>query len=174
MPDGLSIYHKDWFLDAATDGRWGEARFVDADGLVGRLPYALAQCAGFAVSRMPSLIRTLGPEIPVLVGKSASVLRRRLEITHALIDQLPDVADFYQVFDPQIADAIAFAQRGFGINVGYAFRTEPGRTETELLNAMTAEPRRHLRKASSQFSIVQLDDIAEFSRFYDANLRRRR
>jgi hypothetical protein len=139
-------------------------------GLVGRLPYALAQCAGFAVSRMPSLIRTLGPEIPLLAGKSASVLRRRLEITHALIDQLPEVADFYQVFDPGITEAIAFTQRGFGINLGYAFRIEPGRTEAELLNAMTAEPRRHLRKASGQFSIVQLDDISEFCRFYDANL----
>ncbi len=170
MPNGLLIYHQDWFLDAATDGRWGEARVVDGGHLVGRLPYALETCAGATVSRMPSLIRTLGPEIPTLAGKSATVLRRRLEIAHALIDQLPPVADFYQVFDPRITEAVAFTQRGFGVNLGYAFWLERGRTEAELLDAMTAEPRRHLRKAAGQFSIVQLDDIAEFCRFHDANL----
>ncbi len=170
MPNGLSIYHQDWFLDAATDGRWGEARVVDGANLVGRLPYALETCAGFTVSRMPSLIRTLGPEIPALPGKSATALRRRLEITHALIDQLPPVADFSQVFDPGVTEAAAFVQRGFGINLGYAFWIGRGRSEAELLDAMTAEPRRHLRKAAGQFAIVQLDDISEFCRFYDATL----
>jgi hypothetical protein len=169
MPNG-SIYHQGWFLDAATDGRWGEARVIDGGSLLGRLPYALETCARFAVSRMPSLIRTLGPEIPALAGKSATVLRRRLEITHALIDQLPRVADFYQVFDPRITEAVAFMQRGFGISLGYAFWIERGRTEAQLLDAMTAEPRRHLRKAAGQFSIVPLDDVSEFCRFHDANL----
>jgi len=170
MPNRLSIYHEGWFLDAATDGRWGEARVTDVGGLVGRLPYALATCAGLAVSRMPSLIRTLGPEIPALAGKPATVLRRRLEITHALIDQLPPVADFYQVFDPRITEAVAFTQRGFGVNLGYAFWNERGRTEEEMWNAMTAEPRRHLRNAASRFAIEQLADISEFCRFYDENL----
>lgn len=170
MPNGSSIYHRDWFLNAATDRRWGEARVIDGGCLVGRLPYALETCAGFTVSHMPSLIRTLGPEIPASAGKSATVLRRRLEITHALIDQLPPVADFSQVFDPRITEAVAFTQRGFGINLGYAFWIDRGRSEAELLDAMTAEPRRHLRKAAGQFSIVQLDDISEFCRFHDANL----
>jgi hypothetical protein len=170
MPNRLSIYHEDWFLNAATDGRWGEARVIDADGVVGRLPYALETCAGFPVSRMPSLIRTLGPELSDLAGKPATILRRRLEITHALIEQLPPLADFHQVFDPQITEAVAFSQRGFGVNLGYAFWLERGRTEEELLNAMTAEPRRHLRTAATRFTVEQLDDVSEFCRFYDANL----
>lgn len=168
--NGSSIYHQGWFLDAATDGRWGEARVIEGGNVVGRLPYALETCAGFSVSRMPSLIRTLGPEIPALTGKSATILRRRLAITHALIDQLPGVADFYQVFDPRVTDAVAFMQRGFGVSLGYSFWIERGQTEAQLLDAMTAEPRRHLRKAAGQFSIVPLHDISEFCRFYDANL----
>src|SRR5208283_6021019 len=132
--------------------------------------YALATCAGFTVSRMPSLIRTLGPEIPALPGKPATALRRRLAITHALIDQLPPVADFQQVFDPRITDVIAFVQRGFAANVAYAFWLEGGRTEEDLLKGMRAEPRRHVRKAAGQFSVVPLEDAAEFCRFYDHNL----
>src|SRR5208337_2531123 len=168
-PGAFSIYHEDWFLDAATDGRWGEARVTEAGRLVGRMPYALATCAGFRVSRMPSLIRTLGPEIPALPGKPATALRRRLGITHALIDQLPPVADFQQVFDPRITDVIAFAQRGFAANVAYAFWIEGGRTEEDLLKGMMAEPRRHVRKAARQLSVVPLDDVAAFCRFYDDN-----
>lgn len=166
----FSIFHEPWWLDIATDGQWSEARVEQDGATLGRLPYPLGRFCGFPVSATPSLIRTLGPAIAELPGKPYAASRRRIEITHALIDQLPQFGFFEQLFDPRISDAIAFAHRGFVVGAAYCFRFAPGRTEQSIWSDMYDRRRRVIRAAQAELTVAPITDVDEFGKFYNANV----
>lgn len=166
----FSIYHEDWWLDAVTDGNWREAVVEDRGAIVGRMPYILERKAGVRISRLPSLVRTLGPVIAPAVAAETPSLGRRLDIADALIDQLPTLAWFEQLFDPRIDEGNAFARRGYAVGHAYTFVIPAGRTEDELWNDVTFKTRNHIRKAARALTVAPISDPEEFCRFYDANL----
>jgi hypothetical protein len=168
----FSIFHEPWWLDIAADGNWGATEVRENGAVIGRLPYPIGRRFGMPVSTLPSLIRTLGPEIAPLPGKPATVLRRRLEIIHTLIDQLPHFALFEQLFDPRISDAVAFSYSGFVIGASYCFRIDPQQPTDEIWAGMHDRRRRVIRRATEQYGIGPVDDVAEFCRFHDCNVAR--
>ncbi|HVC61785.1 MAG TPA: hypothetical protein VND19_15650 [Acetobacteraceae bacterium] len=146
----LSIFHQPWWLDIATDRSWGEA-VVREDGMaVGRLPYPIGSRYGMPVSTLPSLIRTLGPAIRPLPGKASTAFRRRLEITHALIGQLPRFAYFDHLLDPGITDGLAFVHRGYVLGSSYCFRIAAGTPVAATWAEMSDRRRRVVRRISSR------------------------
>jgi Acetyltransferase (GNAT) domain len=166
----FSIYHESWWLDAVTDGHWREA-LVTRDGVVvGRMPYILDRKLGFRISRMNSLVRTLGPVINLEADGTAPQLSRRVDITNALIDQLPRFDWFEQLFDPRITDAVTFSQRGFAVGQTYTFLIPPGRAEDELWDGVTFKTRNHIRKAAKTLTVTPDVDLEKFCRFYGENL----
>ena len=143
---------------------------MGANGCVlARWPYPLRSHYGLTVSTLPTLIRTLGPIMSKLPGKPATVLRRRLEITGALIDQLPRLACFEQVFDPSIQDALAFVHRPYVVGAAYCFRIPAGQPEAVTWNGMVDKTRNVIRKAAATLQVDAIEPV-EFCRFYDANL----
>ena len=164
-----SIFHQPWWLEIATDRSWGEAVVRENGRVLARWPYPLRSRYGMTVSTLPTLIRTLGPVISGLPGKPATVLRRRLEITGALIDQLPRLGSFEQVFDPSIEEALAFIHRDFVVGAAYCFRIPAGQPEAAVWDGMLDKTRNVIRKAAA---ILQVDaiDPDEFCHFHDANL----
>ena len=166
----LSIYHEAWWLDIAADAHWAEARIVKDGALIARLPYPKKQRFGLRISRLPSLIRTLGPAVIETAGKPAAALRRRLELTDQLIDQIPAFDSFDQIFDPRVPDAISFQLRGFRVGMTYAFQIDAGRTDGQVWSAMNDKTRNTIRKARNGHTLVALTDAASFARFYEANL----
>jgi hypothetical protein len=166
----LSIYHEPWWLDIATDGNWREAAVVENGATIGRMPYAHRRLLGSNLSRMPRLVRTLGPAVLDMPGKPVASLRRRLEIIDKLIDQLPAFDSFEQFFDPRIQDAVNFIQRGFAVGATYAFRVECDRTEEQTWSAMNDKTRNVIRKSGQSLRVETIDDPELFLRFYEANL----
>jgi hypothetical protein len=166
----FSIYHEKWWLDAVTDGNWREALVTENGVVVGRMPYSLERRLGFRVSGMPSLVRTLGPAIIPAVGSTGALLARRIEITNALIDQLPRFDWFEQLFDPRIKEAVVFAQRGFTVGQTYTFLIPSGRTEDQLWEGVTFKTRNHIRKAAKTLTVAPRVEPDEFCRFYSENL----
>jgi hypothetical protein len=163
----FSIFHEHWWLDIATDGRWGEAVVVQDGVTLARLPYPLGSFCGLPISLLPSLVRTLGPAIVALPGKPSAALRRRLEVTDALIDQLPRLAFFEQLFDPRASDAISFANRDFVVGTTYCFRIEAGRSPAAIWDDMPAKTRNVIKKAGSELCLCAMKDVDMFCRFYD-------
>jgi hypothetical protein len=166
----LSIYHETWWLDIATDGRWGEAKVVENGTIIGRMPYSIETRRGLRLSRPQSLIRTLGPAILAMPGKPVATLRRRLAITNELIDQLPAFDMFEQLFDPAIPDAVSFIYRGFTASVVYAFWIDAGLSEAQIWSGMNDKTRNVIRKCSKSLSIGPIDEPDAFVRFYEENL----
>jgi len=165
-----SIFHQHWWIDIATDRRWGEAAFRENGVELGCLPYPMTTKYGMRISILPSLIRTLGPLVAPLPGKASTVFRRRVEITHALIDQLPRFSLFDHIFDPAITDGIAFAHRGYVLGSAYCFRINAGVAPSETWAEMTDRRRRVIRRAEAELRLAAIDDVELFCRFYEANL----
>jgi len=166
----FSIYHESWWLDAATDGNWGEALVTENGVVVGRMPYIVYRRLGFRISGMPSLVRTLGPVISPSADGIRPPLVHRIDITNALISQLPRLDRFDQLFDPRINEAVVFAQRGYIVGQTYTFLIPPGRTEEELWDGVTFKTRNHIRKAAKTLTVAPVVDPDEFCRVYNANL----
>ena len=110
---------------------------------------------------MPRLVCTLGPALCALPGKAATSLRRRLEITNGLIDQIPDLAYFTQVFDPSVKDAAAFVYRGFVVGVADCFRIPPGLAPQDVWCGMQAARRQEILDAGTEFRVGPVDDREE-------------
>lgn len=166
----LSIYHQPWWLDIATDGQWGETAIKENGAVIGRMPYPIETRFGLRVSRLPSLIRTLGPHVATVPGKPMTTLRRRVEIINQLIDDLPAFDLFDHTFDPRVADVLAFTHRDYVTGVGYSFRTKPGHAPEAILSDMVDTRRRVIRRAEAELYVTSISDIGEFCRFYDGNV----
>jgi hypothetical protein len=160
----FSIFQEPWLLDIVTDGDWAEAVVRHEGAEVGRLPYACSDFYGQRIAMMPHLVPTLGPAIVTLPGKTATTLRRRLEITNGLIDQLPELACFEQVFDPRVSDAAGFVYRGFVVGTSYGFRIPQARAAETIWCGMQAARREQILGAAAAFRIQPVDDIEEVLR----------
>ena len=166
-----SIFHEPWWLDIATDGQWTE-QVVEDHGSVARLRYPLQLSNGQLISKMPSLVRTLGPEFFGLSGKPVTMVRRRLALTEKLAKRLSGLAYFEHVFDPRVEEAAMFTRRrDFNVTLHYAYRANPGVSEEEGWSRMTDKVRNHIRTAARQFQVGTFGDPGLFCDFYDYCLR---
>lgn len=165
-----SIFHERWWLDIATQGNWQLAVVRQNDEIIGEMPYAMQRTRFWRVSHLPPLTRTLGPVIAPVTGSAARQMHHRLDVTARLIDQLPDCDSFFQVLDPRVDDALAFALHGFTVSARYTFRIAPGTTPDEAWARLNSKTRNVIRSAARELTIVP--DLApnEFLTFYDANL----
>jgi hypothetical protein len=169
-PMAYSIFHEPWWLDIVTDGRWKTARVMHGNVLLGEMPYYLARKGMWQVSRLPPLTRTLGPVIMPMGLEPAHELRHRLRVTSQLIEQLPHVSSFFQVFDYRLQDALAFASRGFTISARYTFQIAPDSLPTELWARMNCKTRNVIRSGLDALTVAPLDKANEFLNFYERNL----
>ncbi|WP_322058681.1 GNAT family N-acetyltransferase [Paraburkholderia sp. J63] len=165
-----SIFHEPWWLDIATEGNWSLAVVKHNGAIVGEMPYAISRTHLWRISHLPPLTRTLGPVINPVTGSASRQMHHRIDITAQLIDQLPECDSFFQVLDPRVDNAIAFALRGFTVSARYTFRIAPHCTVDEAWARLDSKTRNVIRSAERELTIAPELSPAEFLAFYDANL----
>ncbi|WP_042338702.1 GNAT family N-acetyltransferase [Paraburkholderia ferrariae] len=165
-----SLFHEPWWLDIATQGNWALATVRHNHEVIGEMPYTLTRKHLWRVSHLPPLTRTLGPVIPAVTGSASRQTRHRLDVTGQLIDQLPHCDSFFQVLDPRIGDALAFALRGFTVSARYTFRIGAQASAEEAWTRLDSKTRNVIRSASRELTIAPVATPREFLSFYEANL----
>src|ERR1700676_4096959 len=65
-----TIFHEDWWLEAATGGQFEVVEVVTGGRIVGRLPFHKTKRFGLAFIRMPELTYFMGPAIDEGEGSS--------------------------------------------------------------------------------------------------------
>jgi hypothetical protein len=165
-----ALFHEDWWLHAATGGRYQEVTVTSGSAVVGRLPFVTRRRMGFTELRMPPFTHVLGPAVEPGSGKYQTQLSRRLSIIRALIDQLPKFDYFKQAIDWSISDGLAFQDRGFRASVNYTFEIDCRRNLDDIWRAMNFKVRQHIRRAEEKLSVAPVADPNEFLHFYMANL----
>ena len=165
-----SIFHEAWWLDIASGGQWALASVEESGAIVGEMPYFLAKNGLWSACINPPLTRTLGPLI-IDSGQAANAeFQHRVSVTTKLIEQLPKVDRFFQVFDPQIKDAVAFSLHGYSVSLGFTFRISCDQTCEEAWRHIRKYTRNLIDKAQRELTVTTIASIDEFLNFYNANL----
>ncbi|WP_260858323.1 GNAT family N-acetyltransferase [Paraburkholderia sp. BCC1885] len=171
--EARSIFHEPWWLDIATGGDWSMAKVVHGAQTIGELPYYSTRKGMWRISQLPPLTRTLGPVIPSKGLDAIHEQHHRLSVTQALIEQLPHFDSFFQVFDPRIDDALAFALHGFTVTARYTFQIGPDCTIPEAWARLHSKTRNVVRGADRKLTVAPIATPREFLQFYEANLHER-
>ena len=165
-----SVFHEAWWLDLATDGNWRAATVRRGNEIVGEMPYALGRKGLWRTSQMPPLTRTLGPTLKPFAGDPAQAMLDRIHVTTQLIEQIPEVDSFYQIFDPRVEDALAFGLNGFTVSTRYTLQFAAERDVEQLWKGLNGKTRNLIRTGQKFLKVAPIESPAEFNRFYNANL----
>jgi hypothetical protein len=165
-----SVFHQAWWLDLATDGNWRAATVRRGNEIVGEMPYALGRKGLWRTSQMPPLTRTLGPALKPFAGDPAQAMLDRIHVTTQLIEQIPEVDSFYQIFDPRVEDALAFGLNGFTVSTRYTLQFAAERDVEQLWKGLNGKTRNLIRTGQKFLKVAPIESPAEFNRFYNANL----
>lgn len=164
-----TIFHEEWWLDAATGGDFGVAESRSGGRTVGRLPFHLVKRFGLKMIRMPELSYFLGPAVDEGEGSPNTRLLKRLEITRELIRRLPPASWQYVKCHGGVPDVIAFQELGFRTYVQFTHEIAPQPVDA-LWQQMRNKTRNVVRRAEERFSVTELADPVELVWLFERNL----
>jgi Acetyltransferase (GNAT) domain len=164
-----TIFHEDWWLNAAANGDYEVAEVLNGGHVVGRLPYRITRRFGMKWCTQPELTYFLGPAVNEGTGNINTRFMRRLEITCDLLRKLPGVNFMQFRCHRGIQDVIPFQDLGFLTTVQFTHEIHPAPAD-ELWRKIYHKKRRVILRATEKMSSSTLDDPALFMRFYEANL----
>jgi Acetyltransferase (GNAT) domain len=165
-----TIFHEDWWLEAATGGQFEVIEVVTGGRIVGRLPFHKTKRFGLEFIRMPELTYFMGPAIDEGEGSSNTRFLKRLQITRELLERLPRVSWQYVKCHSGVTEVIAFQSLGFRTYVQFTHELPPHPVNV-LWRQMRNKTRNVIRRAEERFSVTELGDPFEFLRFFERNLK---
>ena len=164
-----TVFHEDWWLDAATDGRYSVAEVQAGNKTVGRLPYLVRSRFGLKGIWTPPVTYFLGPGIDEGEGSPNNRFLKRMDITRELIAKLPKSSWECIRCHAGIKDMIAFQEQQFRTYVQFTHEIAPAPTEL-LWQQLRNKTRNVIRRAQEQLAIEQMVDPEEFIRAHKNNL----
>jgi hypothetical protein len=164
-----TVFHEDWWLDAATQGNYSVVEVTAGGKIVGRLPFVLRKRSGLRGIWTPSLTHFLGPGIDDGDGSNTSRFLRRMEITRELILKLPPASWQCIRCHRGITDVIAFQEQSFKTYAQFTYELE-SRPIPELWQQLRDKTRNVIRRAQERFTVGELNDVDEFVRVYEDHL----
>jgi hypothetical protein len=164
-----TVFHEDWWLDAATQGSYTVVEVRSGCRTVGRLPFEMRRRSGLAGIWTPPLTHFLGPGVDEGEGASSNRFLRRLEITRELILKLPRASWQCIRCHGGTSDVIAFQEQSFKTYAQFTYEIAPG-PAPELWQQMRNKTRNVIRRAQEQLIVGELQDPEEFTRVYEAHL----
>lgn len=167
-----TVFHENWWLDAATDGQWQLLETAAKSGHVARMPILVARSLGRNVIRLPPLTRTLGPVLVGAGGRGPLSQRARYLLMEDLISKLPPGLPVELTFDPSVTDLYPFREGGFQVEVVYTFRVPRSLDEKAVWSGFRDYTRNIIRRAGDTFDIEMSSDLDRFVTLYEENITR--
>jgi hypothetical protein len=164
-----TVFHEEWWLEAATQGRYSIAEVCTGGRTLGRLPFLMRKRFGIQGIWTPPLTLFLGPGINEGEGSPNNRFLKRMDIMRELIHKLPRSAWQCIRCHGGITDVIAFQEQRFRTYVQFTHEIHP-EPEEVLWNGMRAQTRNSIRRAKEQFVIGEIADVDEFIRLHQKNL----
>jgi hypothetical protein len=164
-----TVFHEDWWLDAATGGRYSVAEVRAGDKTVGRLPYLLRSRFGLKGIWTPPVTYFLGPGLDEGEGSLNNRFLKRMDITRELIAKLPKSSWECIRCHAGVKDMIAFQEQRFRTYVQFTHEIAPAPVEV-LWQQMRNKTRNVIRRAKEQIEIEQILDPEEFISAHKNNL----
>jgi hypothetical protein len=156
-----TIFHEDWWLNIATEGRYRVVEVAESGRVVGRLPYFLRGKFGLSSIILPPLTHSLGPAII----KSYANSFRRIDLTKELLGKLPPTSAQLFKCHRDVQDVIAFQSAGFRTSVQFNYEIHPQLIDV-LWKNLRDKTRNLIRRAGKCHTVSVGNDPAKFIRFY--------
>ncbi|MFZ2021346.1 MAG: GNAT family N-acetyltransferase [Terracidiphilus sp.] len=168
-----TIFHEDWWLDAATQGGYSVVEVTSGGKPIGRLPFIMRRRSGLMGIWTPPLTHFLGPGIDEGEGSCSNRFLRRLETTRELILKLPRSSWQCLRCHRGVTDVIAFQEESFKTYAQFTHEIAPGPVSA-LWQQLRDKTRNVIRRAQEQLVVSELQDVEEFARAYENHLASRR
>ena len=157
---GRTIFHDDWWLDIAAQGRLQRVQ-VNTGQASASLAFVAARYRGFRHLDIPPYTRVLGPAITLPASKPFGRGRNIRHLVRLLVEQLPPY-DLYHniVLDNDVA--VAFSWLGFTATQRYTFVLPANASLDRCWSDMNQKTRNTIRSAAKQVEVVASHNLAAF------------
>lgn len=157
-----TLFHQDWWLDAATGGAWDRVEVARDGQVIGVPPFVRSRRHGLTRLSMPHYARVLGPMLHLPPSKPVSRVANMCTVIADLIARLPRFDVFSQSLPPGSEAAFGFALSGWNVGQSYTFCMPPGLGQEAVLAAMDRKRRNVLRTTQAQTSVEWHYDVERF------------
>ncbi len=157
-----TIFHEEWWLEAACPGAWGCAETAWDGKLVGRLPYAMVRRHGTTRLIMPKYTRVLGPMLALPPSKPVTWRANACAVIADLVARLPCHDSFKQSLAPEAGTAFAFLVQGWTVAHSYTFQVACGTDAAVVWTGMDQKTRNIVRSARRRMTVEQHADLDRF------------
>jgi Acetyltransferase (GNAT) domain len=161
---GATMFHEDWWLDAATNGQWDRVT-VQRDGVVAAsMPFILRKNFGLRFLTMPPYTRTLGPLFANIPTKPAKGLAVQVELLHSLLSKAPRHDRFEMVLPPDSDLTLAFVTCSYSVTNTFTFIWDGNPPMDHLFRDMQSKTRRKIQANAKRLRAERHTDIDRFIR----------
>jgi hypothetical protein len=163
----INIFSQCWWLDAIVGkDNWDVALVEKNGGIVAALPYCFKNKFGFKLISHPPLTRGSGPWLR-LDNKPMSLSLQK-EYMNTLIDQIPIVDYFFQLWRCEVSNWLPFYWAGFSQTSYYTYQIKDISDAGVVLSKFDRGKRKNIRKAMGNLRVEVGVDPEEF---YEHNAR---
>lgn len=167
----LPLFYQAWWLDIVCHGgQWDLCIYRNKKGEVrGILPFYMTKSLEiFKVIRMPPLTPTLGIWLDYSECSNRNVNRYsfEMEATRSLVNQLPKVASYHQIYPIGFQMWLPFFWNGYQQTTRYSYVLENNNSDL-LWSQMKSEVRTRLRKAGKIYTLKKVNDASIFYENYN-------
>ena len=157
-----SLFHNDWWLRAASKGKWEQVE-CQRDGItVATMPFVRHTMLGMRRLRMPPYTRTLGPAFNLPPSKPFQRAHTVRKIVADLLTKLPPHDHFQMTLDPDDEAAFAFSIAGCAVDAPFTFRFPSSIQPEQALADCDPKTRNLIRSAEKRLRVVRDHALGRF------------
>jgi hypothetical protein len=163
-PSAATLFHEDWWLDAATGGHWDQVN-VERDGVVvASMPFVLRRRFALRFLTMPPYTRTLGPLLANAPSKRSKKLSHQVDLLQSLLARAPKHDRFEITLPPGTDLTLAFVTCSYCVTNTFTFVWDGVRSVEHLLGDMQRTTRRKIFATSRRLHVERHTNIERFIR----------
>jgi len=157
-----TLFHSDWWLDAASGGTYDRVEYKRDGILLGTLPFVVSRELGFRRIGVPNYTRTLGPQLFLPPSKPFKRLQNIRHVVAGLVKALPRYDSLRMMLDPDDLTPFGFQMAGFGVEQGFTFRISPEEVIADVWRDSDQKTRNLIRTAERRLEVVQEASLATY------------
>ncbi len=165
-----TVFHEKWWLDAIAPGRWREVVCVRGGQVVGSLPFEELSLGRLKICAMPQATHVLGPFLEIRPSKAESLSRTTQSITACLLEKIGKHDHVEMILGTEYTDITPFLHAGFEVKPHPTLLLNCVPPLPDLWAGLRDKTRNVIRRAREQLTVQCIEDVSQFTRFYEENL----
>jgi Acetyltransferase (GNAT) domain len=162
---GATLFHEEWWLDAATNGHWDCATIERNGAVIASMPFILRNRLGLRFLTMPPYTRTLGPVFTDVPTKPSKKLSAQVGLLRTLLTKIPKHDRFEMMLPPESDLTLAFVTCSYVVTNTFTFVSEGACPSTDpLLRDMEPRTRRKILSSARKLQVERHTDVDRFIR----------